>query len=224
MIFLPKSQPAPSCLEEEKLKKSGKYNCEDVISRLEVDFKNKCYLCEEKEISNINIEHFIPHKGNIDLKFNWNNLFLSCSHCNNTKSDKYNNILNCTIKEDEVETKISYSYIINNDTLKITALIKALEENDRVTNTTKLLDEIYNGKTPTKKLESANLKKKLIKELHIFNELLKEFYAIDKNSKDREILMNDIKRKLEDDSSFTAFKRWVIRDNEIFREPFGSLI
>ena len=31
MIYLPKSQPAPICLAEEKKKASGNYNCGDVL-------------------------------------------------------------------------------------------------------------------------------------------------------------------------------------------------
>ena len=41
------------------------------------------------------VEHLIPHKGNKDLEFEWNNLFLACPHCNNIKRDKYTPILDC---------------------------------------------------------------------------------------------------------------------------------
>jgi hypothetical protein len=44
MIYQPKSQPAPACLEAEKAKKNGNYNCGDVLDRLKTDFKNKCYI------------------------------------------------------------------------------------------------------------------------------------------------------------------------------------
>jgi HNH endonuclease len=40
-----------------------------------------------------NVEHLIPHKGDIDLKFDWGNLCLVCYHCNNLKSSIYNDIL-----------------------------------------------------------------------------------------------------------------------------------
>lgn len=45
------------------------------------------------------------HKGNLDLKFDWDNLFLSCKHCNNTKGDRFDNILNCM--DEDVEDCIS---------------------------------------------------------------------------------------------------------------------
>ncbi len=100
MVHFEKSQPAPTCLETEKGKANGDYKCENVLDRIKDDFMNKCYICEYKEPESINVEHFIPHEGDKDLKFDWNNLFWSCSHCNNTKLNNYDNILNCTIEAD----------------------------------------------------------------------------------------------------------------------------
>jgi uncharacterized protein (TIGR02646 family) len=93
MIYIQKSQPAPECLAQQK-----DYKCGDVIPRLKADFHNKCYLCEDKGITSINVEHFIPHRGDKNLMYDWDNLFYSCGHCNNTKLaiPKFNNILNCT--------------------------------------------------------------------------------------------------------------------------------
>ena len=107
MLFFEKSQPAPACLKIEKKKANGDYKCGDVLPRLKKDFKNKCYICEQKEPTSINVEHFIPHKGDSELKFSWDNLFWSCAHCNNIKSDKYNNILNCTDINDDVEQNLN---------------------------------------------------------------------------------------------------------------------
>ena len=66
MIHLPKSQPAPVSLATEKTKASGRYNCEDVLLQIQTDFKNKCYICESKEPKAINVEHFVPHRGDIE--------------------------------------------------------------------------------------------------------------------------------------------------------------
>lgn len=51
MIYLPKSQPDPTCLAVEKLKTSGTYNCEGVLELLKFDFKNKCYkfICRKPD-------------------------------------------------------------------------------------------------------------------------------------------------------------------------------
>ena len=84
-------------LQKEKAKDRGKYNTEEVVEALEAVFSSKCYICENKKITSYNIEHLKPHKDkNIDLKFDWNNLFLACAHCNNIKRANYENILDCT--------------------------------------------------------------------------------------------------------------------------------
>ena len=88
MINIVKSQPSPECLSIEAQKKNGDYKCGEVLSRIKNDFYNKCYICETQAPTTINVEHFRPHKGNVSLKFDWNNLFYACGHCNNTKLAK----------------------------------------------------------------------------------------------------------------------------------------
>ena len=95
MVFFEKSQPAPTCLEAERAKPNGDYKTRETLNRLESDFKGKCYIYESKGIETINVEHFIPHRNNLDLKFRWDNLFWACGHCNSTKGDKFDNLLNC---------------------------------------------------------------------------------------------------------------------------------
>ena len=94
MINFTKSQPAPTCLAVEKAK-NGDYKCGDVLTRLNDDFHRKCYICEDKDLTSINVEHLIPHRGNVDLKFDWDNLCLACYHCNNIKLAVHDDILNC---------------------------------------------------------------------------------------------------------------------------------
>ncbi|GBC62810.1 HNH endonuclease [Desulfonema ishimotonii] len=171
----PKSSPPPECLAEEKQKKSGDYKCGDVLERLKEDFRNKCYLCESKAPNTINVEHFIPHRGDTDLKFDWANLFLSCGHCNNTKLAKpeYDHILNCTDPEHDVENRIRYEI---KPFPKEKAHITALDEAAEVRNTVFLLEAVYNGTTPLKSIESENIRKNLLDEIIRFQKLLYEFY------------------------------------------------
>ena len=144
MIYFEKSQPAPEVLEIEKKKVSGDYKAGDVLDRIKNDFKNKCYICEYKEPESVNVEHFIPHEGNVDLKFDWDNLFWSCSHCNNIKLNGFKNILNCTVKEDKVEE--SLEYIFNPFPFEKVNIIPT-NNNDKVKNTCELLNRVYNGTT-----------------------------------------------------------------------------
>ena len=80
------ARAAVASLEREKAKSSGTYNTPEVNKALGLMFAHKCYLCEQKGLHGIQIEHLVPHQKNRDLMFDWNNLFLSCSHCNNMKS------------------------------------------------------------------------------------------------------------------------------------------
>ena len=101
-----------------------------------------------KGIRKIEIEHFVPHQGDIDLKFDWLNLFFACGHCNNTKLAKYDGILNCTL-DSEIEAKIKYWM---NPYPKENIEITALEDSEIVSQTVELLNKIYNGVTATKNI------------------------------------------------------------------------
>ncbi len=214
MIYLPKSQPAPPCLEEEKDKASGTYNCEGVLERLKMDFHNKCYICEDKEPHSINTEHFKPKERYQNLIFEWNNLFYSCSHCNNIKLAKpiYDDILNCTIEDEEVDKKIKYHL---NPYPREQAVISANEDSQRVHNTVHLLLAVYNGTTEMKTIESGNLRSKLLSEIRRFQDLLFEYDDDLYNADEKEKVKEKIIRELRPGSNFTAFKRWILREHRI---------
>ena len=220
MIYLPKSQPAPTCLEREKTKKSGSYNCGDVLERLQQDFHNKCYLCERKYLTDINTEHRIPHKENLDLKFDWNNLFFACSYCNGVKLAKFNDILDCTNESDHVETFMSYELDTNSMTTNVSLTL--IESNPRSLETQELLNHIYNGiDTKRGRLASHNLRGFLNHEINKFHKLLNHYKA-EINDDEKSILKQKIELSLKSDSAFTAFKRWIIRNNETLFTEFGE--
>lgn len=221
MIYLPKSQPAPNCLEVEKKKNNGNYNCGDVLRRLFDDFKGKCYLCED-DVKSIQIEHFVSHEDkDIDLKFDWLNLFYSCNYCNNLKGTKYKNILNCTLEADYVETSIKYQIEpFPTERPKITFLL----DTEKVKNTVQFLNEIYNSeRTENKTLGSATLRKRLIEEMQFFGYLLEQ-YESETNFEKREDLKSLICAKLDKTTRFTTFKRWVIRENSYLLEEFQQYL
>ena len=99
MVKVERSFPTPDSLAEEKKKANGSYSEPDVIERLAKDFHNKCYICELDKLQDPQVEHLRPHFGgkNIERKFDWNNLFWSCSHCNGVKNQrKYDeSIIDC---------------------------------------------------------------------------------------------------------------------------------
>ena len=223
MINIIKSQPAPPCLSEEKEKVSGDYKCGEVLNKLQEDFHNKCYLCEEKEPTTINVEHFIPHKNNnIELKFDWNNLFLACGHCNNVKSAKYDNLLNCTDSSQKITELLQFDIKpFPREKVQISALISDV----KVEQTAKLLNEIYNGTTELKTIEGQNIRDKLIRELIEFNRILSEYFYEHGLSKDDKVeLKKKIQRKLSPKTAFTAFKIWIIKNNEDLLNEFKDLL
>ena len=105
MVKIERSFPAPESLAKEAKKATGKYDRPDVIERLKRDFHNKCYICEMKELQDPNVEHLLPHKNGryLERKFDWENLFWSCGHCNGIKNNnKYDGgIIDCCKQDPE---------------------------------------------------------------------------------------------------------------------------
>lgn len=213
-----KAQKAIISLQEAKRTK-GTYNTPEVNAALQEMFHGKCYLCENRDVNSYQIEHMYPHRGNVDLKYDWNNLFLVCAHCNNTKLDHYHLILDCT--KENIEELIAFrkkGYFGTEEELVFEPIVMREE----TMNTQKLLREIHYGSTPQKKMEAKILRKTLRKELSEFKEYVREYQeAEDEEKEDLECLL---KQQLKDSSPFAAFKRWLIRDNkEIFSELFAYI-
>lgn len=201
------AQMAVESLKEAK-RKNGPYNTEEVNRALREMFHGKCYICENKKATSCQIEHLKPHKGDPDLKYDWNNLFWSCAHCNNIKSTGFDPILDCTV--DDVEKKIAFrkdGYFGTEERLRF----DALADDEKTENTVRLLYEVYNGSTPQKKMEATVLRHELREELHKFKEYIRDYY--EEYGENREDTFCLIKRELSDSSPFAAFKRWLLRDN-----------
>ena len=217
MVYFEKTQPAPASLAVEKAKTSGTYRQHDVLALLQNDFKNKCYLCEIEGLTSINVEHFVPHKGNRELEFDWNNFFFACPHCNNIKGQR-TNLLNCTALSDEVDRKICYR--LETFPKKVVSIdATEPEPTEKVTNTVSLLNDIYYGTTEEKKIESNNLRTKILREINVFKQLLLDYF--DEKS-DKTALKAQIEEHLSSASAFSAFKRWIIWENERFTNEFGK--
>lgn len=203
-----KAKAAIESLKTEKAKSSGTYNTVEVNAALQEMFAHKCYLCEEKSLKSIQIEHLVPHHNDKNLKFDWNNIFLSCAHCNNVKNDRYVPILDCT--QIAVDQKIAFRRrggVYEPSILEFTAL----DDDNETKNTVLLLQEIYYGSTPQKAAEAQMLRGDVADELDMFQKSLREYQQADgEDKKDAECL---ISLSLKWNSPFAAFKRWVIRDH-----------
>lgn len=201
------AKAAVASLAREKAKNAGTYNTPEVNQALGLMFAHKCYLCEQKGLSSLQIEHLVPHRKNKELMFDWNNLFLSCSHCNNIKNDRFTPILDCT--KVPVDEKIAFRRrVVPLEADKLD--ISALDESEETQNTVALLNEVYYGSTSQKIEEAKIIRTQLSKELDQFEECVKEYASAD--GEDKKDLECSIKMKLKWNAPFAAFKRWIIRD------------
>jgi len=227
MINIEKRAEAPECLEIEKQKElskqvqDGNYRCDNVLKLIKQDFFKKCYLCEYKGITSIDVEHFKPHKGkNIDLKFDYKNLYYACKHCNTCKLalEEFDDILDCTNLEHDVENFIHYKI---DPTPTSKAIFTAKNDSQIVKNTIKLLDKIFNGEhTVTKEEEGINLRELLVNDILDFTIALNKYYRDKQYPSQQKEHNESIRIHLRRDSNFTAFKRWIIKDKPILYEQF----
>lgn len=206
MVKVERSYPSPPSLEVEKQKTNGRYSQKDVVNQLRNDFWDKCYLCEMKNLQDPEVEHLIPHKGiDLELKFDWNNLFLSCGHCNNVKNArKYDSgIINCC--NVDPESVLTFRYENGN------VIINTKEKTDIiVANTAQLLDEIYNKTNTGLRVIKCQVRvNQLSSEM---NELYKMLFEYEKQPDDS-LIRRKIGVMLSRKSAFAAFKRQYVRDN-----------
>lgn len=224
MIHFPKLQNVEieAWLAHQKGLRSGSYDSEDILDQLHEDFHGKCYICEFTATS-IRIEHFRPQSLGKDQKFDWFNIFYGCEHCNAIKSDDYLNLIDCT--KDHPDAEISFEVdplATDKDKVSINRVNGSQVHDD----TLNLLRAIYSTHcdyprvTKRKKLEASNIVRELLKELNDFKELAQE-YLDNQDAEDLE----DLQFELNNESKFTAFKRWIVRNNvDLNQELHGIFV
>ncbi|MEY8237166.1 hypothetical protein AALA36_15820 [Lachnospiraceae bacterium 66-29] len=207
MVKVERSFPAPDSLREEAKKATGKYDKEDVIERLRKDFHNKCYICEIKDLQDPNVEHLLPHKNGKypERKFDWQNLFWSCGHCNSVKNNsKYDEgIIDCCQQDPE-----KYLYF---QVEKDNVIINVRDSKDEMQNRTALLiEETFSLKnTGMRTYTSDQRLKSLQKEMNILYKQLEKLHKVPESK----ILMRTIRSLLRRESAFAAFKRCFVRQH-----------
>lgn len=210
MVKVERSYPAPVSL---KLKKS--YREKDVVERLEKDFFGKCYIYGLDKLPDINVEHLVPHKGDINKRFDWDNLFLSCPHCNSVKNRKEyeEKILDCC--KVDPEEKIEFDY--NEKDINI---IPKDKNDEQAVETSKLIYEVFNKKNTGMRERSNDFRfKALQEEMTIF------FNNLEKYRKEKDFFsLRVLKEKLKRKSRFAAFKRNYIRKNIKKYKEFEKLL
>ena len=210
------AKTSQAAIDLQKARQSGNtYNTENVNQALREIFHGKCYICEYKRASSYQIEHLIPHRENVKLKYDWNNLFLVCAHCNNVKLAKYDPILDCT--KEPVDKLIAFrkkGYFGAKEELEFMPVGMG---NEAVKNTVSLLKDVYYGTTDQKKFEARIIRRALRKNIAEFKEYVREYQEAE-SADEKEDIADLLKRELRDSSEFTAFKRWLIWDNKMYTE------
>lgn len=208
MVKVQRSFPAPASLETESRKLSGSYCEPDVIERLKQDFHNKCYICELKDLQDTEVEHLVPHHNGRypERKFDWNNLFWSCGHCNKVKNQqKYEGgILDCCRQDPEK----AVCFRLKGDGVLVQA--KHAEDTKAVL-TAELVQEVFNRKNTGMRIYKSDMRlKELKKEMNLLYDSL-ECIKVNPDSK---IAQRKLKALLRRESKFAAFKRNYIRENQ----------
>ena len=207
MIQVQRSYPAPASLAIEEKKASGEYNKPDVTERLKTDFYNKCYICEIKPVADPEVEHRLPHKDNTipNRKFNWDNLYWSCRHCNSVKNQtKYDSgILDCC--------KCDPEEFLNHDILNSTVSVSAVDpSNQEAVLAAELINESFNLQNTGIRTAASEVRLDELKK-----EMSKLYEALTKYKKNPESKLNckNIQVLLRKESAFAAFKRYYVKSH-----------
>lgn len=202
MVKVARTFPAPASLAIEKKKSSGSYVKQDVIDQLCADFDNKCYICNMANIPDIQVEHLVAHKGNLDLKFDWNNLFLSCPHCNSVKNcNEYSSdILNCCeVDPEQYLDFISQSskiYAVSRDTSNLSA-----------NKTANLITDVFNQKNTGIRIKTCERRAQLLnKEMSQLYRTLSSY-----QKQENQLAYRKLRALLNRKSAFSAFKRAYVK-------------
>ncbi|WP_338892236.1 HNH endonuclease [Aeromonas rivipollensis] len=200
---------APASLQNRR-----KYDEKDVYTALEEIFFNKCYLCETKEPHDINVEHFDPHMGDIEKKFDWNNLYFVCSRCNNIKGDRYNNLVDCCDPHQDVFRAIKH---LPPRTPHAKIDVKAINNNVRSIETEEILDKIFNSEhTVNKKVSCSFLRVKIYKQYNFLLDQINVYYSPVSTVADKYQAVERMKVLINRSAPYSAFIRWcIIEDSEL---------
>lgn len=192
-------------IDIEAQKINGSYREADVIKWLSEDFHEKCYICEMKGISDPQVEYLLPHKNGIyeERKFDWNNLFWACLHCNGVKNkDKYDTgIIDCC-KEDP-EKYINFIF----EKGKATAYAKDVHHKQSVL-TAELVDEVFNdNRTGLMDYRAQFRMKKLNEEMNCLYRNLEQL----RENPSSQLVLRKLKVLLKREFAFAAYKRGYVK-------------
>jgi hypothetical protein len=197
------------------------YKSKDVYDALHEIFYKKCYLCESINLDSINIEHFIPHRGDKVLQQDWNNIYLACGRCNNCKLalPEFDILLDCCNAETDVFKAIKL--LPPHSLAGKTIYIKAMNGDEGTSNTVNLLNKIFNSThTIEKTLTSKALREKVFKQCLKFQGWHLKYSADDSSPRQINEASESMKELMKKEKAYSAFIRWIILDDDELAEKF----
>lgn len=198
-----------------------------VVQQLKKDFFSKCYLCEQTDFGNVNVEHFVPHLNQSEeLRIDWENLYYACSHCNGIKGHRHNELLNCCDQSHKVDTSISLEaptvpngQIVLKNTLENNSVLFELTNK-----TIELLDQCYNNaNSGVQQVSHQYLKEKILEE-HAYLQNLRFQLKNGLNrllQREKDELIERINNMLKPNYPFSAFWITYVRNDPFLSEILG---
>lgn len=195
-----------------------------LVEQLKKDFFSKCYLCEQTDFGDLNVEHFIPHKDkDINLKLDWNNLYYSCSHCNFIKGSRHENLLDCCNDSHNVDTAITLEApSVPSGKVKVTNTIDPNSPLFEIGNKTALLlDQCYNNvNSGPQAVAHKNLIDKILTEYSYISYLRVQLTTkyLKNTESENKVLIEKISNMVKPNYPFSAFWRHYVNSCDFLRD------
>ena len=185
----------------------GTYQDDDVQEQLLDNFAGKCYLCEDNAKVKPETEHLVPSHGDKAKELDWNNLFLSCSHCNSVKNQKQyeHDIIDCC--REDPETLLIQT--IDEDKDPVVPKIEPIGNSAEAINSANLLNDcFFKDNHPYRKAE-ADVKIKDFQE--VMNNLFNKLLSWSQNHNDNDL--RALRGMLDRQHLFAGFTRGYVRSH-----------
>lgn len=209
MIRIYKSTELPASLS-----RKTSWISEDVNAQLKKDQHGKCYLCERRIITDFQVEHLKSRTNNPDIAYKWSNLLWACSHCNQKKSDSFDDILNPI--EYDVESSIFQKIDFPNSVAVFQAKGNETKDCDILI---RLLERIFNGTRRIRTIREQQLYDYAKSRITSFQEMVISWLR-GRTEESRKSIIEELDIK----SEFLGFKYWIIRSNPLLLSEFRNHI
>lgn len=199
-----------------------------VVKQLKYDFLSKCYLCEQTDFGNVNVEHFVPHLNqNEELKTDWNNLYYACSHCNGIKGHRHQELLDCCHENHLVDIAIALKApsVPNGKIVLSNTLESSSNLFDLTNKTIALLEQCYNNASSGNQQVSHQYLKEKILEEHAYLQNLRFQLKNGLNrllQREKDDLVERISNMLKPNYPFSAFWKTYVRNDPFLSEVLNQ--